>query len=89
MTKLKTTDLCFQCGKPRIVTKVYKEYVNNSVVTTTESVCSDPICQQRTLAALSKEMERRSGSPGMTRGFGRNKNHAGRKPGKLSLATER
>lgn len=52
-------DICFQCGKERITTKTYKEYVNGSLVTTTESVCSDPACQKRTEELIKKEKARR------------------------------
>lgn len=36
---------CWRCGKERIITKTWKEKVNNSVVTTTETACPDKECQ--------------------------------------------
>lgn len=54
------TDFCFQCGKSRIQTKQYTEFINGSTVVTTESVCSDPVCQKRTMDTLEKEMQKRN-----------------------------
>jgi hypothetical protein len=71
MNKRSQVDACFQCGKPRITTGTHKEYFNGSLVTTTESVCSDPECQKRTTDTLSKEKARRDESMNNKRIFGR------------------
>lgn len=60
MSKSVYIDKCFQCGEPLIQTKQYKEYINGSLVITTDSVCSDPECQKRTEAALERERQKRS-----------------------------
>jgi hypothetical protein len=54
-----STGKCFQCGKDLILVRTYTEIVNNSEVTTTESICSDPACQKRTQEYLRKEKSRR------------------------------
>ena len=56
MVKINT---CFQCGKKTIVVKTTKEYVSGSLVTTTDSICSDPKCQENTEKILLKEKLRR------------------------------
>jgi hypothetical protein len=76
MTKTKTTDICFQCGKPRIQTREYKEYFNGSLVTTYESICSDPDCQTRTTNIFNKEVAQRAESI-------KNKRLYGNKPKKM------
>jgi len=70
MTNLNT---CFQCGKKTIVVKTYKEYVSGSLVTTTESVCSDPKCQEKTEKMLLKEKLKREGAYYSKSGFGKKK----------------
>ncbi|OGK24762.1 hypothetical protein A3A46_03655 [Candidatus Roizmanbacteria bacterium RIFCSPLOWO2_01_FULL_37_13] len=37
---------CYRCGRERIVTKVWKEKVENSVIENTVSVCPDKSCQE-------------------------------------------
>ena len=37
---------CYRCGRERIVVKVWKEKVENSVIENTESVCPDKSCQE-------------------------------------------
>lgn len=59
MNSTSKQSICFQCGKPRIQTNQYTEYVNGSSVVTTESICSDPKCQKRTMNAIEKERQRR------------------------------
>lgn len=62
MKKKDFNEICFQCGKPRILVREYTEYVNNAPVVTTESICSDPDCQKRTMDAIAKEMLKRNQS---------------------------
>lgn len=40
-------NLCMRCGKTRIVVKSWKETINNSVVTFTETACPDKECQKK------------------------------------------
>jgi len=37
---------CIRCGKTRVVSKVWQEYLGQSLVTYTETVCPDPACQK-------------------------------------------
>jgi hypothetical protein len=37
---------CIRCGTERIISKVWKEKIGTSIVTTTEKVCPNPECQQ-------------------------------------------
>lgn len=37
---------CIRCGKPRIVSKSWKEQVGMSFLTYTMTVCPDPECQK-------------------------------------------
>ncbi|OGK12628.1 hypothetical protein A3C98_00855 [Candidatus Roizmanbacteria bacterium RIFCSPHIGHO2_02_FULL_37_15] len=37
---------CYRCGRERIVVKVWKEKVENSVIENTESICPDKKCQE-------------------------------------------
>ena len=37
---------CYRCGRERIVLRVWKEKVENSVIENTESVCPDKKCQE-------------------------------------------
>jgi len=36
---------CYRCGKERVVSKTWKEKVGNSIVETTEYVCTDEKCE--------------------------------------------
>lgn len=79
MTNIKSIDTCFQCGEKIIKVKEYKDYINNSLVTTTESICSDPKCQKRTEDMLKKEIARRQESLSSKNGFG-NRNQPSKNP---------
>ncbi len=61
MTITQNINTCFQCGKERVVVRVYKEHINGSLVTTTQSVCSDDDCQKRTVNKLERERVMRQG----------------------------
>lgn len=37
---------CIRCGKTRVVSKVWQEYIGQSLVTYTDTVCPDPACQK-------------------------------------------
>ena len=52
---IKSGDLCIRCGKDLIITKVTKEYVGNSMVTTTQMECSDSLCRKGLKLQLAKE----------------------------------
>ncbi len=39
-------NLCSRCGKERVVTRIWKEKVFGSYITTTESACPDKDCQK-------------------------------------------
>lgn len=54
-TKKITSNPCPTCGKERIVVKTYKEYVGNSLVVTTLTVCPDPKCQEKRNKQLAKD----------------------------------
>jgi hypothetical protein len=50
----KINNPCFRCGKQRIDTKIKKERINGSLVTTTLYTCPDSECQK----ILDKQMEK-------------------------------
>lgn len=60
---------CSRCGKERIVVRTWKEKVDSSVITNTETACPDKECQtevekinkkqQERSAALKRESEKR------------------------------
>lgn len=74
MKIIQKADICFQCGKDRITINVVEEYINGSLVTTTQSVCSDPACQKRTENLLRKERERREEAAKNKYQFGNRRN---------------
>jgi hypothetical protein len=50
---IKTTNMskgfsnpCVRCGKERVVLRIWKERVYDSVVENTETICPDPECQK-------------------------------------------
>ncbi len=47
-------NICYRCGKERVVIKTWKEKVWDSVIENTESVCPDKKCQ----AANDKDMRK-------------------------------
>jgi hypothetical protein len=73
MSKIQKADTCYRCGKPIVVVKVTKEYVNKSLVVTTESICSDPLCQKKSEETQKKEKARREEVILNKNYFGRNK----------------
>jgi len=60
---------CSRCGKERVVVRIWKEKVDSSVITNTETACPDKACQmevdkinkkqQERSAALKRESEKR------------------------------
>lgn len=42
----KYSNPCIRCGKERIVARVWKEKMGNSVIINTETKCPDPECQK-------------------------------------------
>jgi len=59
MNKTLKPQVCFQCGKSRIQIKRHTEHINGSDVVVTESICSDPECQKRTMEYLEKDRLKR------------------------------
>lgn len=43
----KTNSPCIRCGKERIISKVWEEKIDDSVIINTEMVCPDPECQKK------------------------------------------
>ena len=52
-------NLCYRCGKERVVTRVWKERDGNSVIENTETQCPDPVCQKMNEKELEKQHTRR------------------------------
>ena len=52
-------NICYRCGKERIVTKIWKERVGNSVVENTETVCPDKKCQEAMEQEIKKQKNKR------------------------------
>ncbi|MBI4999717.1 hypothetical protein HZB97_03035 [Candidatus Gottesmanbacteria bacterium] len=55
-----TDNVCIRCGKPRIVTKTWKESTKGGVITHTTTTCPDPDCQKiidRQFAAQKEKRE--------------------------------
>ncbi len=60
---------CSRCGKERIIVRTWKEKVDSSIITNTETACPDKECQlevekinkkqQERSAALKRESEKR------------------------------
>jgi hypothetical protein len=48
---------CTRCGKVRIVTKTYKEYIGDSLVVTNLTSCPDADCQAIVDKQLAKEQK--------------------------------
>lgn len=41
-----TENPCIRCGKLRIIDKVWKEYLGNSLIINTRTICPDADCQR-------------------------------------------
>jgi len=52
-------NICFRCGKERIIIKVWKEKIGNSVVENTETACPDKECQKATEKDIKKQKDKR------------------------------
>jgi len=52
-------NICYRCGKERIVTKIWKEKIGNSIVENTETVCPDKKCQQAANKDIRKQKNKR------------------------------
>jgi len=46
MKQSTTSNPCSRCGKERIVSRIWKEKVFNSVIVNVEKICPDPECQK-------------------------------------------
>ncbi|PIZ62555.1 hypothetical protein COY16_03955 [Candidatus Roizmanbacteria bacterium CG_4_10_14_0_2_um_filter_39_13] len=42
-----TNSPCIRCGTQRVVSKVWEEKIDDSVIINTEMVCPDPECQKK------------------------------------------
>lgn len=38
---------CIRCGTERVVSKIWEEKIDDSVIINTETVCPDPECQKK------------------------------------------
>jgi len=52
-------NLCYRCGKERIVVKVWKEKIGNSTVENTETACPDKECQKAMDQDIAKQRNKR------------------------------
>lgn len=50
---------CSRCGKERVVWKIWKEKVGNSVVETRENICPDKSCQSLVNKELKDKVNKR------------------------------
>jgi len=55
----KFKNLCYRCGKERIVTRVWKEKIGNSVIENTETSCPDKECQKAINQDLLRQKNKR------------------------------
>ena len=49
---------CIRCGKERVVSKVWEEKIDDSVIINTETVCPDPECQKKVNALNKKQQDK-------------------------------
>ncbi|RJR23770.1 hypothetical protein C4578_03685 [Candidatus Microgenomates bacterium] len=49
-------NVCIRCGKPRIVSRTWREQSGNATLTCTEYVCPDPECQKIVDKQLAKKV---------------------------------
>lgn len=59
MVKNLVSNPCIRCGKGRITTSSYEEYIGKSKVIVTSTVCPDSSCQAKVDRQLEKEQARR------------------------------
>jgi hypothetical protein len=52
-------NLCYRCGKERVVTRVWKEQEGNSIIENTETKCPDVECQKINEKEMEKQHARR------------------------------
>lgn len=50
---------CYRCGKERIISKVWKEKMGNSIIETTEFVCADKKCEATQKKEIRNQRNRR------------------------------
>ena len=50
---------CIRCGKTRVISKVWQEYIGQSLVTYTDTVCPDPECQKIVEEEIAARREKR------------------------------
>ena len=49
---------CIRCGKERIIKKSWRENINNSLITFTQTACPDPSCQKIVEEDLQKKKDK-------------------------------
>ena len=52
-------NVCYRCGKERVVTKIWKERMGNSIVENTETMCPDKECQKTINQDIRKQKTKR------------------------------
>ena len=57
--KKTTSNICYRCGKTRIVIRVWKEKIENSVIENTETACPDKECQKLNEQEINKQRSKR------------------------------
>lgn len=50
-------NICIRCGKVRIISKTYKEYIGSSLIVTNLTACPDSDCQAIVDKLLAKEQK--------------------------------
>lgn len=50
--------VCVLCGNPRVVVRVWKEVIDDSVITNTETACSNAECQKKVDQENKKQKDR-------------------------------
>lgn len=52
-------NICYRCGKDRIVSKVWKEKIGNSIVENVEHICPDKKCQEELEEDIKRQRTKR------------------------------
>ena len=51
------SNVCIRCGKVRVISKTYKEYISGSLIVTNLTICPDSECQEIVNKQLAKEQK--------------------------------
>ena len=49
---------CSRCGTQRIVSRIWKEKIDNSTIINTEMICPNPACQKQVVADNKNRVDR-------------------------------